>query len=298
MLNIIGNRFKFITISIILVVVSFVLIISFGFKLGIDFTGGSLWQIKFENQNISDVDIKNFLNNNQKLESYVYKELSSDSVIIKLAVVSEESHQQYLGLLKNKFGDLTELKFESIGPSVGDQMKSRSIWAIIFVLIGISSFIAISFRKISYPVKSWKYGISTLIALFHDVTVPLGVIVAMGHWGNVEMDANFIVALLVIMGFSVHDTIVVFDRIRENLLSRKISNFDQVVNESVNQTMARSINTSLTLVLVLLALVFFGPTTLKDFNVILLIGVVAGTYSSIFIASPILTIWHKSSNVK
>ncbi len=298
MLNIIGNRFKFITVSVILVVVSLVLIISFGFRLGIDFTGGALWQIKFENQNVSDIDVKNFLNNDQKLESYVYKELSSNSIIIKLPVVSEESHQQYLGLLKNKFGNLTELKFESIGPSVGDQMKTRSIWAIILVLIGISSFIAISFRKISYPVKSWKYGISTLMALFHDVMVPLGVIVAMGYFGGVEMDANFIVALLVIMGFSVHDTIVVFDRIRENLLSKKSSNFNQVVNDSVNQTMVRSINTSLTLVLVLVSLIFFGPTTLRNFNIVLLIGVVAGTYSSIFIASPILTIWHKSSNVK
>ena len=293
-MNIIGHKKIFLTFSLILFVISLVCIVMFGFKPAIDFTGGTLWQIKIGDPTVSDSALQNAFVSFGAKDPIIYKDLTSDSFMVKLQNVSEADHQSYLKSLEQKFSQVQELKFESIGPTIGSQLKSRAIWAIILVLIGISLYIAFAFRKASYPVQSWKYGIATLIALTHDVVIPSGVIAAMGHFAGVEMDTNFVVALLVIMGFSVHDTIVVFDRIRENLLTRKGSRgFDEIVNDSVVQTIARSINTSLTLILVLTAMLIFGAPTLKLFVLIMLIGVIFGTYSSIFIASPILTIWHK-----
>lgn len=294
-MNIIGHKGIFLTISSILVVASIVAIAIFGFRPGVDFTGGTLWQIKTNNQSINETDLKNFFVSELNFKDVVvYKELVSQSYIMKLPAISEADHQKYLTALNDKFGKVDEQKFQSIGPTVGEGLKTDAIRAIIFVLIGISLYIAFAFRKASYPVQSWKYGIATLIALTHDVIIPSGVIAVLGHFAGVEMDTNFVVALLVIMGFSVHDTIVVFDRVRENLLTRKGSkSFSEIVNDSVVQTLVRSINTSLTLVLVLSAMLIFGASTLKIFVLIMLVGVIFGTYSSIFIASPLLTIWYK-----
>lgn len=294
-MNIIGKKYIFITLSSVVMVASIVCIIIFGFQPAIDFTGGSLWQVRITAQTpLAPQDVKDFFM--QKLnisDAIVYKDLSSDSFMVKTKPLTEEQHQQYLKEL-SQIGSVSELRFESIGPTIGDQLRSKSIWAGILVLIGISLYIAFAFRKISRPVASWKYGIVTLIALLHDVAVPAAIISILGVTNGVEFDSNFVVALLVIMGFSVHDTIVVFDRIRENLLAKKGTvEFDTIVNDSINQTMARSINTSLTLVLVLVAMVLFGTPHLRLFVLIMLIGTVVGTYSSIFIASPLLTIWQK-----
>ena len=298
-MNIIGHKSIYLSISSVLVLTSVVLIAVFGFRPGIDFTGGTLWQIKIDSPQANESAIRDtFLNIGAK-EAIVYRELTSQSYLVKLPNLSEADHQKYLSALKEKFSQIEELKFETIGPTVGDQLRSRAVWAIVLVLLGISLYIAFAFRKASYPVQSWKYGIATLIALAHDVIIPSGVIVALGHWKGTELDTNFVVALLVIMGFSVHDTIVVFDRVRENLLTRKGSKtFSEIVNDSVVQTLARSIITSLTLVLVLVAMFIFGAPTLKLFVLIMLIGVIFGTYSSIFVASPILTIWHRFGKSK
>jgi preprotein translocase subunit SecF len=185
------------------------------------------------------------------------------------------------------------LRFESIGPVVGAELKSKAIWAFILVLFGISLYIAFAFRKVSYPVSSWKYGIATLICLFHDAVIPAGLYAWWGSVKGLEIDTNFIVAILTIMGFSVHDTIVVFDRIRENLIVHKGKKLDEIINISINQTFARSINTTLTLVIVLLALYLFGAPTLSYFILLILIGTIIGTYSSIFMASPLLTYLQK-----
>jgi preprotein translocase subunit SecF len=298
-MNIIGHKKIFLTFSSALVTISIVLIVIFGFKPGIDFTGGTLWQLKIDNPQISESVLQNAFVNMGAKDSIVYKELTSETYMVKLQNVSEADHQAYLKSLEGNFSQVQEMKFESIGPTIGSQLKTRAIWAIILVLVGISSYIAFAFRKASYPVQSWKYGMATLIALAHDVIIPSGIIALLGYWKGVELDTNFVVALLVIVGFSVHDTIVVFDRIRENLLTRKGSKtFEEIVNDSVVQTIARSINTSLTLVLVLAAMLVFGAPILKLFVLIMLIGVIFGTYSSIFLASPILTIWHRSGKNK
>jgi len=294
MLNIIGHKNIFLVFSGTLVLASIVVIGVFGLRPGIDFTGGTLWQISFSDASVSVDAIERVLLAQPEISgAVVQQETSTGSFIVRSGVISEEKHQAYSQALEERLGDFEEFRFESIGPTIGAQLRSRSIWAAILVLVAISLYIAISFRKVSYPVKSWKYGIITLGTLFHDVIIPTGILAVLGHVSGVEIDTNFIVALLVVMGFSVHDTIVVFDRIRENLISRRnLSSFDEVVNVSVNQTIARSINTSLTLVVVLLAMLLVGAPTLQLFVLIILIGTVFGTYSSIFVASPLLTLWH------
>lgn len=296
MVNVIGNRKIYLGISTVIVGVAVVAIVLWGFKQGIDFTGGTFWQFKLTgNESVSQVE-EFFKNDLGIREVKINTEEESGSLIIKLPDITEDSHQQYANYLKTKFGTFEELSFQSIGPSVGAELKDKSILAVILVLLGISLYIAYAFRRVYQPISSWKYGVVTLISLFHDVVIPAGMLAILGHYGAVEIDGNFVVALLVVVGFSVHDTIVVFDRIRENLLiGRGKKEFGEVINESVNETLARSINTSLTLILVLLALYFFGPVSLQYFVLTLLVGVTVGIYSSIFVASPLLYVWHKLS---
>ncbi len=293
-MNIIGKKYIFLSVSGILIVASVVAVAVFGFRLGIDFVGGTLWQVKVatsEQQQATSEIIKGFFENDLGVKNLTVFPSDNNSFLFRLGHISENNHQRYLAALKTKFGNVEEVRFESIGPAIGKELRTKAFWAIGLVLLGISLFIAFAFRKVSYPVKSWKYGVITLITLFHDIIIPSGLIAVLGDWKGVELDTTFIVALLVIMGFSVHDTIVVFDRIRENLLlSRERENLSKIVNDSVNQTLARSINTSLTLVLTLLALFFLGPATLKYFILIILAGTIIGTYSSIFVAASLLTL--------
>ena len=188
--------------------------------------------------------------------------------------------------------NIEELRFDSVGPSIGQELKRKSLYAIITVLIAIVLYIAWAFRKVSKPVASWKYGMTAIIALFHDVMIVLGVFAVLGRFLDMEINTAFVAAILTVLGYSVNDTIVVFDRIRENL-PRSDEDFESTVNISVNQTLRRSINTSLTTLLVLLSIFFFGGTTIRDFVLALSIGVFIGTYSSIFLASPVLVVWEK-----
>lgn len=300
MIHIIKHKRIFLSISVVFVVASIIIISLFGLRPGIDFTGGTLWHLQFSDPAVSEQSVLGYLKQ-RGLEAIVYREVSTQSILIKTQHLSEDTRQDLFNGFSQQFGEFEELRFEAIGPAIGDQLKRKAIWAIILVLFAISIYIAISFRKVSFPVSSWKYGVATLGALVHDVLVPTGVLALLGYLKGVEMDSNFIVALLVIMGFSVHDTIVVFDRIRENLLARKNQPFEEVVNDSVNQTLARSINTSLTLVLMLVAMLVVGSPSLRYFTLILLIGTLIGTYSSIFIASSLLTIWYnfgRNKNIK
>ncbi len=290
-MNIIGNRKIFLSISGLLVLASIAAIFVFGFQPGIDFNGGTLWQLKITNgkQRTTTDDLKTFFGTDLGIKDAIVFPAENSSFLIRFSHISEEEHQTYLENIKTKFGETEELSFQNIGPAIGQELKTRAFWAIALVILGISLYVAFAFRKVSYPVKSWKYGVITLLSLFHDIVIPAGLIAVLGWKLGVEVDTNFVVALLVIMGFSVHDTIVVFDRIRENLALQH-GRFDlaNVINISVNQTFSRSVNTSLTLVLVLVALFFFGPTTLHYFILTLLVGTIVGTYSSIFVASPLL----------
>lgn len=290
MFDLIKYKNLFIGISLALLVLAIVSIFTFGFKEGIDFAGGTLWQVRFSGQEVSVSELENYLKTNFKIENLLVTAGSDNGVMmIRTNELSESQHQEYITKLQSDFSGVEELRFESIGPVIGAELKNRAVWAFILVLFGISLYIAFAFRKVSYPVSSWKYGVATLICLFHDAVIPAGLY---AWWGNVkglEIDTNFIVAILTIMGFSVHDTIVVFDRIRENLIIQKGKKLEEIINISINQTFARSINTSLTLVIVLIALYLFGATTLAYFVLLILIGTIIGTYSSIFMASPLLT---------
>ncbi|MEK7110484.1 MAG: protein translocase subunit SecF [Patescibacteria group bacterium] len=293
MLNIIGYRKAFLTVSTLLVVASLAAIIAFGFLEGIDFKGGALWKLSVPGENVTAAALELFFKEEFKLTDVrVTFDPQNKAYLAKLPTAVEGDRQAYFLKLQEQFKGAEELSFQSIGPSVGAELRNKSFMALALVLIGISLYIAFAFRKVFRPVSSWTYGLITLVSLFHDVAIPAGLLAYLGYSRGVEIDGNFIVALLVVMGFSVHDTIVVFDRIRENLvLDRGKKNFADVVNDSVNQTLARSINTSLTLILVLLALYFTGPTNLHYFVLTLLVGVTAGIYSSIFVASPLLVVW-------
>jgi preprotein translocase subunit SecF len=290
MLNITGHRKIWFTISIILIGLSLLAIGVWRFKESAEFKGGTLWAFSAVADNPSLASVQNFFTDNLNLgDAQVSYDAQHQVFLATFSSIDEAAHQADLSALKTAWPSFNEQSFQSISPSVGASLRKNALIALVLVIIGISLYIAYAFRKTSRPVSSWKYGWITLLTLFHDVAIPAGLLAVLGHFAHIEIDSDFIVALLVVMGFSVHDTIVVFDRIRENLLTQRgKEKFETIVNNSVNQTLARSINTSLTLILVLLALYFVGPADLQYFVLTLLVGVTTGIYSSIFIASPLL----------
>ena len=296
MYKIIQKRKIWLSISSTLVVLAIISLFVWGLKFGIDFTGGSLSEIKFSNIQPTVTEIQDTLQDNG-LSSLTVQPMEDNIFVLRFQENSEEKHQALLAKLnelaaKNN-GTAEELRFDSIGPSVGKELKSKSFNAIIIVLIIIIAYIAFAFRKISRPVASWKYGMAAIFALAHDVLITLGVFAILGRYQGVEINTTFIAAILTLLGYSINDTIVVFDRIRENL-PKSNEDFEGTVNTSINQTLARSINTSVTVLLVLLAILFWGGSSIHDFVLALSIGVFVGTYSSIFVASPLLVVWEKT----
>lgn len=298
MYNIIGKSKIFISISVVLVIASIVAISIFGLNLGIDFTGGSMMDIKFINVDRPSIsDLQNALSE-VGLKDMIIQPLENNDYILKMQTISETTHQQILSILKSKFANGTnqsieEERFDAISSSIGDELKIKTVWSIILALIAIGLYIAYAFRGVSRPVESWKYGVSAILALLtHDVIILLGVFAVLGHFLNVEIDAYFISAFLTLLGYSIHDTIVTFDRIRENLHRKQNLTFKELVNVSINETITRSINTSVTVIIMLLAVLIFGGVTIKYFVLALIIGIFVGTYSSIFIASPLLLFFY------
>jgi preprotein translocase subunit SecF len=210
--------------------------------------------------------------------------------------VSTKSYEEVQPIIANTIKvPLQVTQAQSVGPTLGKEMTQKAIIALVVVILAILAFIAFSFREVSHPLPSWKYGVVAMVTLLHDIIVPTGVYVLLSHRYGAEVDTLFIIALLTIIGISISDKIVVFDRIRENLKTGGSKrSFGDVVGESLKQTFTRSINTSVTVVLALFALYFFGPSTTKYFTLTLIVGMVVGTYSSIFVASPLLTVWNRS----
>lgn len=274
--------------STILILGSLFSILFFGFNLGIDFTGGSIIELEFQEDVFSNQEIQEKLKDIE-LGTIVIQPTQEKGVIIRTKNIDEEIHQDIL----NKLGNVKELRFENIGPVIGKELARKTQIAIVFALLSIIIYITFAFSKVTHPVKSWQYSIAALIALFHDVLISLGVFVILGEFYGVEITIPIIAAVLTILGYSINDTVVVFDRIRENLLRKTYVSFEETVNKSLNQTLVRSINTGLTVLLALFAIYFFGGETLEYFSLALIIGIVAGTYSSIFIASPLVVSWAK-----
>ncbi len=289
---IVKNKKIFIGISIGLVVLSLISLSIFGLKVGIDFKGGALTEIVYKTARPTQVDTEAALAT-LNIGSVLVQPTGELGYIIKSRDLTEAEHTALLKTLTfDGKNELTETNFNSIGPSVGKELSRKAIIAIILVSIAIICFIAFAFRKVSKPVSSWRYGFIAIVTLLHDVAIPVGVFVALSHYYGAEFDTLFVVAVLTILGLSVSDTIVIFDRIRENLRSQTTNkmNFSEIVGRSLEQSFVRSICTSLTVILVLLALFFFGPVSTRYFALMLTVGMFFGTYSSIFLASPLLVI--------
>jgi len=290
MLNIIKYYKFWFVVSTIISIVAIAAVSIFGLQLGIDFKGGTLLQVRFENTPSTD-DLRAALTEADVLEAQIQK-AGEQSVIIRTKPLENEKRQEILLKLNEKFGNTIEEQYTSIGPIIGKELRSKAFLQLILVSLGIILYIAYAFRKVTKPVGSWRFGVAAIVALVHDLLIVVGAFAFFGHFLGVEIDSLFVTALLTVLGFSVHDTIVVFDRIRENLRIRSGQTLAETINNSINQTLIRSINTSLTVVFVLTALLLFGGETIRWFVAALLIGIIAGTYSSIFIASPILLAWH------
>ncbi len=291
-MNIVGHRKVFYIFSVTLLIASVAAIGFWGLRLGIDFTGGSLLEVEFRTERPAVPELKKSTNP-LDLGEIRFQPIGERGLFIRLRHITEAEHQAILLALGRVEGVL-EKRFNTVGPTIGRELAQKSLLALGLVILLIVSYIAWAFRKVSAPVASWKYGLATVVALVHDVIIPTGIFALAGHLAGYEVDTLFVTALLTILGFSVHDTIVVFDRIRENLRRRGASeDFGSLVNTSIGQTFARSLNTSLTVVLALLAVYLFGGETTRVFALTLIIGIVIGTYSSIFIASPLLVTWHQ-----
>ncbi|MGN6361543.1 MAG: protein translocase subunit SecF [Thermomicrobiales bacterium] len=288
MFDVVANRKWFFIGSAVIIVPGLVFLLLGGLKLGIDFTGGSLWEVQFK-QAVAPADAKTILGDNGFGDAQV-QTAEGNVLQIRLRELKEGSPQKLAleNAFRAKFGDFTQLQLQTVGPTVGTSISQRAILAIAFASIGILCYIAYAFRKAQHP---FRFGICAIIAMIHDVFVLLGIFAILGYFFNIEIDSLFVTAVLTVIGFSVHDTIVVFDRVRENTIRRVASSYEEIVNYSLVQTMVRSLNTSLTVVFTLLALYLFGGETIKNFVLALLIGIVSGTYSSIFNASLLLVVW-------
>lgn len=288
--KIIQKKGIWLTVSIALFIAAVAALAMWGLKLGIDYTGGSMLEARFE-QRPDMATIENKLRD-LNLGSLVVQPAGDNELTLRFQDSTEEKHQAVTSRLKELDKNVEEISFEFVGPSIGAELKKKSINAIFWVLLAVVIYISIAFKKVSRPIASWKYGVSALVAMFHDVIITLGVFAVLGKFYGIEINTSFVAAILTVLGYSIHDTIVVFDRTRENL-PKSNEDFEGTVNASVNQTLGRSINTSLTSLLALLAVVLFGGESIRPFALALTIGIFIGTYSSIFVASPLLVVWEK-----
>ncbi len=301
--KIIQKRNIWLAISAVLFVGFAAALIFWGLKLGIDFTGGSMMEVKFLAQRPQVNDVYAELNG-LNLGSLTVQPVGESNMILRFQESGEGKQQAVMAkldeLAKKQAGGneqkggqlLEEISYNSVGPSIGKELKSKSVTAIFWVFVAIVIYISIAFRKVSKPVTSWMYGISALVAMFHDVVITIGVFAVLGKFYGVEINTPFVAAALTVVGYSVHDTIVVFDRLRENI-TRSDEDFEGTVNSSINQTLGRSLSTSMTTLLALMAILLFGGASIKTFALALTVGIFIGTYSSIFVASPLLVVWEK-----
>ena len=292
---VIKYRKVFYALTIFIVLASILSLGIFRLNLGIDFTGGTLWEVKFLGQRPGMEQVQNTLVS-IGLEPSVTQPTGSDGFIMRFRPLDETQHQAALAALGKDFGAIEELQFNAIGPSIGKELRDKAIYAIVFSILAVIAYIAWSFRKVEKVISSWAYGVFTIVAMAHDVLLPLGVFAILGKFYHVEITSVFVAAILTIAGYSINDTIVVFDRVRENLRRHTHDNFSELVAASLKQTLARSLNTTITTILALVAIYIFGGESTKSFALALLIGIISGAYSSIFIASPLLVTWSLRKN--
>lgn len=279
----------FFALSIILVGVALAGIIAKGFNWGIDFTGGSVVEIAYPDVVPSFEQVQATVKT--AIADASVQKIGDRGFLIRTKVLTQGEKDTFLQNIKST-GNFTEQRFNTIGPSIGKELRTKSLIAIILISIAITLFVAFAFRSISEPVSSWKYGIIVIVVLFHDVLIPAGFFA----WSGIQVDTLFVVGLMTILGVSVNDTIVVFDRIRENLKrhyhGKESLPFTEIVGKSISETFTRSLMTSITVLLALLALVLFGPESIRTLSITMFLGMFFGTYSSIFVAAPLLVVWN------
>jgi preprotein translocase subunit SecF len=281
--------------SISLAVLSVILVAIFGLRLGVDFRGGSVLELG-ANTHLDTTQVREVLT--PKIGDIEVNSAGDTGLIVRTHELTEAQHQQVLSALQSAFphAGIQEKKFDSVGPVIGNELKQKSLVAILLVLASVIIYIAFVFRKIGRTTSSWAMGVSAVVALLHDVVIPLGVFALLGHYFGIEVTGVFVAAALTILGFSVSDTVVIFDRVRENIIrGGSKGDFGQVVHRSVMQTLVRSLSTVFTVLLSLFAIYFFGGESIKYFSLALIIGIFLGAYSSIFVASPLLVWWTQGS---
>jgi len=274
----------------LLILASIFCLVKFGLNLGIDFLGGTILEAEF-GERPENALIQEKLNK-LNLGEITIQPTGENGVILRLKSIDESTHQQIISDL-NEISKLEEKRFESVGPTIGKELRQKTITLIIVSLIALLIYIAIAFRKLKWPIAGWQYGIVSIITLFIDVLIPFLVLVLLGKFYNVQFTIPTVAALLTILGYTINDKVIIFDRVRENLLTTKSENFVETINQSLNQIIGRSLSTGSCTLLVLLAIILFGGETLKYFALTLIVGIVIGTYTSLFIASALLMSWEK-----
>lgn len=293
MLNIIGKKNIYFLISLLVIIPGVISLFLWGLKLSIEFTGGSRMTLVFP-QKVEQRTVEQIRNALEEEQIEVGTVQPSDNTaIIRTGPLNQQQNQTVITTLRNEVGEFEQETFETIGPTIGKETTQKAFYSLAIASVLIVLYIAFSFRKVPRPASSWRFGITAIIAVLHDVLLVLGLFSLLGHFYGVEIDSLFITALLTVIGFSVHDTIVVFDRMRENLLKVGGLSFADLANLSILQTLTRSLNTSFTTMLVLFTLLLFGGESIRWFIVALLVGVASGTYSSIFNAAPLLVVWQE-----
>jgi len=291
-LNIMRLSTLWLGISGIIVALAIAALAVFGLQYGVDFTGGTLLELRIPSLAHTE-DLRS------ALETAGYAEITvqsgeGDQVFVRAGDLNEDQHQQLLSSIQTVYSGATEVQYTFVGPSVGAELRRSAMIAVVLLLVLIALYVAWAFRNVGDRVSSWKFGVATLITAAHDVIIPLGVFAVLGKVWGYQVDTAFIAAILTILGYSINDTIVVFDRTREHLARKRAGvSFREIVNTSVNETLARSINTTLAVLLPLLAIFFVGGESTRPFILALIVGILSGAYSAIFVASPFLVLWQE-----
>jgi len=292
-MSIVSHSKIFFFISILLILVSLVVLIFWGLRLGIDFTGGSLLEVEFKNERPSNDVINKKIKEVNDIGNVVIQGTGEKGVILRFKHIDEKTHKEILDKLNTLDGGIVQKRFETIGPVIGRELKTKALYSIILSLFAIILYIAFAFRKVSRPVPSWKYGTVAIVALFHDILITCGIFSIFCHFYKIEVGLPFVAALLTILGYSVNNTIVIFDRLRENLSKYRWDDFGNLTDKSIKESITRCINTALTTLFVLFAIFLLGGASIKYFVLALIIGIIVGTYSSIFITAPLVVIWQR-----
>jgi preprotein translocase subunit SecF len=289
------KKILWLAISVAIMIPGIIALSVWKLPLGIDFRGGAQFELKFDKTPTQEA-LKQKITSYPEARGVTVTTAEGESFIVRVLPISEGEYKEISKKLETDFGTYTEKQFQSVGPSVSKDLTRKAITAVVIATLLIILYLAYSFRGVSHPVSSWRFGLVAAVALLHDLLISIGVFAILAHYFNYEVDSSFITAMLTIMGFSVHDTIVVFDRIRENLTKNRVgaaAEFEQVADDSLGETLNRSIATSLTVIFTLSALAILGGESIRGFVVTLLVGIFIGTYSSIFTATPLLVLWQQ-----